>query len=350
MAATTVGLIYMCAILSAIFNGSFAALFKTKKMVALDIHPMVFQLYACGGIFVSSWLVLPFLSSNPDLFQDDDDDDEHHVGDTFRLSGYGVVAGFLFVLAVSGSFNAVHDIGVALAQGIWAGGAMVVSYLWGLVVFNQVPSNVGLSFVGLLLLVVGVLGIALSDKIARHIEHTYRISAGGSSNESVPLRSEVSESSGERDPERYLRGVLWACSVGVSGGSILAPLHYVPPEKRGLIFLPSFGIGTLVLSPLVFYAYTFSTGTTPPPLHAKQALLTGLLSGLVWNIGNLLSIIAIPAIGYGVAYPIMQCAVLVSGMWGIYAFKEITDPSTIAVFWLGGAILILGGAVLAIAQ
>jgi glucose uptake protein GlcU len=231
---------------------------------------------------------------------------------------------------------------------------MVVSYLWGLVVFDQVPSNVGLSFVGLLLLVVGVLGIALSDKLARHIKYAYRRAAGGgSANEYVPLRSEGSERTDERNhPERYLRGVLWECSVGISGGSILAPLHYVPPQKQGLVFLPSFGIGTLVLSPLVFYAYTrtLSTGTAPPPLHAKQALLTGLLSGLVWNIGNLLSIIAIPAIGYGVAYPMMQCAILVSGMWGIYAFKEITDPSTIAVFWLGGAILVLGGAILAMAQ
>lgn len=354
METATVGLV--CAVLSALFNGSFAALFKTKKMVELDVHPMVFQLHCCCGIFISSWFVLPFLLKNPVLLHDES------VGDTFALSGYGIVAGFLFVLAVSGSFNAVHDIGLALAQGIWGGGAMVVAYLWGLLVFDQVPAHLGLSFLGLLLLVVGVLGIALSDKIAKTLMQ------GRTTNEEslslMPPRGDDSTNEGyeavcissEKNTsnvgsnKKYLRGVLWACSVGVSGGSILAPLNYVNPQKQGLVFLPSFGIGTMILSPLAFHTYVYLTGTSPPPLHVRQALITGLLSGLVWNIGNLLSIVAIPAIGYGVAYPMMQCAILVSGMWGIYCFQEITDLSTISIFWLSGFILILGGGILTAAQ
>mmetsp|Transcript_24371 Transcript_24371/g.37546 ORF Transcript_24371/g.37546 Transcript_24371/m.37546 type:complete len:349 (+) Transcript_24371:328-1374(+) len=347
--SSTVGL--CCAVGSAIFNGSFAALFKTKKMVALNIHPLTFQLYVCCGIFLSSWLVLPFLDKNPSLLQDET------VGSTFCFSHHGVLAGFLFVLAVTGSFNAVNEIGIALAQGIWGGGAMVVSYLWGIFIFGEIPTNPPLSLCGLCVLVTGVICIAMSTSIAKHPsiqrcctkrEYYQSIEQSSTTLETTHTIVEVSSSfsSGGRS---YIRGVLWACSVGFFGGSILVPLQYVPPQAQGLVFLPSFGIGTMFLSPLVFYAHKFRTGALPP-LHAKQALGTGLASGLIWNTGNLLSILAIPSVGYGVAYPIMQCAILVSGMWGIYAFQEITDRKTILVFWGGGAILVLGGALLALSQ
>ena len=72
----TLGL--LCAIGSAVFNGSFAVLFKTDPMVRLAIHPMVFQLYVCLGIFVSSNLLVPFWS--------------------FVFTAWGLVAGGLLVL------------------------------------------------------------------------------------------------------------------------------------------------------------------------------------------------------------------------------------------------------------
>lgn len=54
--------------------------------------------------------------------------------------------------------------------------------------------------------------------------------------------------------------------------------------------------------------------------------------------GNVCSVIAQSppfSLPYGVAYPILQCALFFGGLWGIYVFKEITGNS-IAVFW-GGA-------------
>lgn len=45
---------------------------------------------------------------------------------------------------------------------------------------------------------------------------------------------------------------------------------------------------------------------------------------------------------YGVAYPILQCALFFGGLWGIYAFKEIVG-SSINVFWAGGDLCTLVG-------
>jgi len=326
----------LCAIGSAFFNGSYTSLFKTEGMARLDIHPITFQLYVCGGIFVSSWFVIPFFGYNDAIV------DTGTTVDHFQFSGAGMIAGALFVIAASASFLAVQDIGVALAQGIWGGGAMLVSYLWGTLVFREYPARPVLSIGGLFLLLVGVVVVAFCENIGERIKQ-------GNNVESSPLLPNRNREASTSSLRQHVRGVLWACTVGLSGGSVLVPMHYVSPEKQGLIFLPSFGIGSLILSPLVYGLYSYRAGQAPD-LHLQEALLTGLLSGMIWNIGNLLSIVAIPIVTYGVAYPIMQCAILVSGMWGIYAFGEINDRTRIAVFWAGGFLLVLGGLALAVAK
>jgi glucose uptake protein GlcU len=344
--ALVVGLVF--AVGSAIFNGSFAVLFKTEKMVQLDIHPMTFQLYVCLGIFVSSFLVvLGVIVVVPH---------NDTISWVSVFTGWGIVAGGLFVVAVSASFFAISEIGVALAQGIWGGGAMVVSYLWGTLVFGELPSRgLWLSILGLLLLVVGVVAIALCESISQKLlckssEQQFYSAIPLASQEATTGSNNNADANNFAVPSSsYARGVLWAATVALFGGSILAPMHYVPQEKQGLLFLPSFGFGCLLISPTVFGLYCRNAPAVPP-LHLRQALVTGLLSGLLWNIGNFLSILAIPILSYGVAYPIMQCAILVSGIWGIYGFREITDTSTIQVFWAGGATLVIGGAVLAAAQ
>ena len=49
----------------------------------------------------------------------------------------------------------------------------------------------------------------------------------------------------------------------------------------------------------------------------------GILSGFIWNIQNICVIGAIPRIGYGIAFPVAQCAIFVGGSWGIWLFNEI---------------------------
>jgi len=89
------------------------------------------------------------------------------------------------------------------------------------------------------------------------------------------------------------------------------PSHYVSPESQGLAILPSFGIGTITLSPLLLFISIGCT-TVVPPLQIQKAFLPGLLSGLLWNISNLMSLMAIPIIRYSVTYPLLQSAILVS--------------------------------------
>ena len=115
------------AILSGIFNGSFTALFKTPQMVSLSLHPIIFTLYVSFGVVLSSLLIfLGLLISYP----------HRPLCDYWTFMG--MVAGGLFVSAMSASFFAIDCLGVALAQGLWGGFAMIVSYVWGVAVFVAV--------------------------------------------------------------------------------------------------------------------------------------------------------------------------------------------------------------------
>lgn len=306
-------------------------------------------------MFLSSWVIAPFFDGAP------------------RLSLLGIVAGWVFVLGVAASFVAVEFVGIALAQGIWAGSATLFSYAWGVIIFHEAPKAPLMSALGLAVLVTGVVGMACSNMIGEMSLFTRFCSqnpGGGSrlvveSQRLMQTNSQNGENSncdtaieGEekvslpREPIRsstYVKGVIWASVVGIFGGSILAPIHYAPDDMQGIAVLPSFGVGTVTLAPVVFLVNILCTGVVPP-LRIQISLLPGLFSGLLWNISNLLSLVAIPAVGYSVANPLLQGAVLISGMWGIYVFKEISNPSTIKAFWCGGVVFILGAITLAASQ
>lgn len=270
----------------------------------------------------------------------------------------GMVAGALFVSAMSASFFAIDCLGVALAQGMWGGLAMIVSYVWGVAVFGEVPQSMVGSMTALGFLVVGVGCIANCQQLGEWGIQAWETLRGRDAEENgvrSALLLPVSEenSSAVHPPRNRSRGYAWAFLVGVLGGSILAPMHYVPLEKQGLLFVPSFGLGTLLVSPILFGIHVVLCSSREegiPPFHIKESLGAGLMSGIIYNIGNVCSILAIPIIGYKVAYPLLQCAILVSALWGIYVFQEITLPSSIFMFWIGSFIVVIGAVLLAVSK
>ena len=81
-------------------------------------EPVIFNLYVCLGVFVSGFFAIPFYSLS-----------NNEVGVTVA----GMVAGMLFVLAGLFSFLAIPELGLAIAQGVWGGSAVLVAFLWGAV-------------------------------------------------------------------------------------------------------------------------------------------------------------------------------------------------------------------------
>jgi len=55
--------------------------------------------------------------------------------------------------------------------------------------------------------------------------------------------------------------------------------------------------------------------------------LTGILGGLIWNIGMSMSIIASGKAGYAISYGLGQGATLIAALWGVFIWKEFKGGS-----------------------
>lgn len=303
------------AALSSFFNGSFPACQRLPKGEPLD--PVLFNGLVCVGVFLSS-LVVPFIFNVPYVF-----------------TAGGALGGVLFVFAALFSFVAIPRAGLATAQAVWSCSAIIVSFGWGALGPAEVAAPVADitgSLAALALLVAGALVIVNCDGIAK-----------GLSGESA--REFASGDASEGSGSERAAGIGSALAVGVFGGSVLVPFKFIPPESAGLTAIPSFGIGALVAGVLVTLAYWKGIKQEKDwPTVATDQVLAGLASGLIWNAGNVCSVIAQSppfSLPYGVAYPILQCALFFGGLWGIYAFKEIVG-SAVAVFWSGAVTLAVG--------
>ena len=209
----------LCAAGSAVFNGSFTVPFKLQTTInnngggggggdsngeestaaavattATKFHPIVFTLYVSAGVFFSSWLfttlLLFFWNPNNEL-------------SVTIISIPAILSGWIFVLGVAASFIAIDYIGMALAQGIWAGSATMVSYIWGTMIFKEKPAYPSTSLIGLVLLTGGVVGIVFSDDIRKNFirrdngykKHDYR-AVGNATSEGNDEEEEGEEEEG----------------------------------------------------------------------------------------------------------------------------------------------------------
>ena len=72
----------------------------------------------------------------------------------------------MFVVALVASFSAVELIGLAVAQGVWSGVALLVSFVWGVVGFGQKPVDWVMTGGGIAVLALGVVCVATCNQIA----------------------------------------------------------------------------------------------------------------------------------------------------------------------------------------
>jgi Transmembrane family, TMEM144 of transporters len=150
-------------------------------------------------------------------------------------------------------------------------------------------------------------------------------------------------------------GILGAVINGAWGGMNLIPLHYAK-EREGLSgasYVVSFAGGAMIVNAamfgvlVVYYVvaekepWTAATGRLPK-WHVRGMGGRGLLAGILYSIGNFSSIVAVTYLGQGTGYSACQMQLLVSGMWGVFYFREIKSTSTILKWFLSAATALVG--------
>lgn len=149
-------------------------------------------------------------------------------------------------------------------------------------------------------------------------------------------------------------GILGACVNGFWGANNLIPLHYAAKEGfGGASYLISYASGALIVNTamwLSYFVYYISEKKCSireaydclPCFYFRELGGAGILAGLLYSCGNFASIMAVSYLGQGVGYSFCQTSILVSGLWGIFFFKEITGRATI-IKWLLSALVTVTG-------
>ncbi len=221
------------------------------------------------------------------------------LGYAFSLDEYGLFSGALWAVANLVALVAISNLGLSRATPVIASLVVIFSFLWGTLIFNELPSGlmIGLAGIGMI-----ILGVILINTI------------------------------GNTGSKNIRKGMLAAALAGLIWGSQWVPLK-ISNLSTADFFFP-FCLGILISGLAIFILRREK--------FKREAIKESLLSGLVWNIGNLLSLISLSLIGLSKMGPISQVATLVAVLWGVFYFKEVKVLRAKVQILIGAAILLMG--------
>uniref|UniRef100_A0A7S0AM59 EamA domain-containing protein n=1 Tax=Minutocellus polymorphus TaxID=265543 RepID=A0A7S0AM59_9STRA len=79
-----------------------------------------------------------------------------------------------------------------------------------------------------------------------------------------------------------------------------------------------------------------------PSFHIRVMWAPGCLAGALYSIGNFSSILAISTLGDFLGYSLGQASLLVSGLWGIFWYREIKKREDILGWLISCGFVIVG--------
>ncbi|BBN10202.1 hypothetical protein MPTK1_5g01810 [Marchantia polymorpha subsp. ruderalis] len=342
----------IAAVAAMVFFGSYAVPLKFPVVVAAQVDPIVYQTYKSFACFATSWLVLIYVP--------------------LRFTWWGMVGASMWCTTGIVAIMAVRLAGIGVAQSLWSGIGIFVSYIWGAYVFNEPIKHPLLSMMALGVMAVGMMGIgmAASGSLSPGPSRVHALSPKGKTRKMFsfkreeeidliqmdgeakavlprPVRDEKGGSKYRRD-NKFLQGILCAIFVGVSNGSFLIPFKYATKEIHGVEYLVSFGVGAVTISSAILTIYSMLQvyrGKPPPSFHFKAVAGPGLLTGVLWSAGNVCSIVATEYLGMALGWPLVQCQLLVSAMWAVFYYEEVSGRKAASVL-LGSCGLVVVGAMM----
>ncbi|MEI6276840.1 MAG: GRP family sugar transporter [Prolixibacteraceae bacterium] len=265
----------------------------------------------------------------------------------FELFYWDYVIGiFLFSILLGFTLGSNGESGRGFIEDIWqADGKNILNAMLGGVIFNA--SNIllvaAMAIAGMAVAFPVGVGIALALGVIINYVFTPLGNAtwlfGGVSLIVVAIiidaiaykkhSSSLQKVSGKGILLSVLAGVLMALFYRFVASSMVT--NFEMPEAGKLtpysaIFF--FSIGVLI-SNLLFNYLIMKRPFEGEPLsfkdYAKGSFsvhLTGILGGVIWNIGMAMSIIASGKAGFAISYGLGQGATLIAALWGVYIWKE----------------------------
>lgn len=201
------------------------------------------------------------------------------LGQEFTFTKWGIVSGLFWV--PGGAFNifAIRNAGLAISQGIVASSIVMVSFVWGNLVFREPVKSQMAAYFAVWLIMAGLYGMSyfstaetLSSESSSNDLHRTDEEKEEEQQDLMQKRSdsfdndasitEPLEIQQQQQPignrrsililgKTYSRrnlGLLSALMCGLWGGSCLVPMHYSTGDTNGLGYVISFSIGALLVT------------------------------------------------------------------------------------------------------
>ena len=287
---------------------------------------------------------------------------------------------FFFSIGIYG----IRMAGLAIAVGTWASIMIMVNFLFGIVIFREPVYDILGTLASFVLLIIGLVGMALYSAPQKGDTPTPSSSSSliqnleDNSGQMTPMEDPLTQDlvvNGERMDiqlgemrsshvhahfvlcgiplSQRQCGILGAAMNGVFTGSSLVPLHYAKEEGfGGANFMISMASGSMIANILVwccFFGFTTIANQTTwqdglqrmPRWYFKELWFPGFMAGLLLAIAMFGSILAVTYLGQGVGNSLVQTKILVSGLWGIFFYKEVRGTKTIAMWFLSATVAVL---------
>lgn len=149
-------------------------------------------------------------------------------------------------------------------------------------------------------------------------------------------------------------GILASLFNGLWGGTNMIPLHFAAHDGYGgPSYVISFACGSMLVTialwvlRFMYELYRLDGAIVKayhalPSFYLKQMWLQGSISGILYSGGNFMCIISVTILGQGVGYSFTQASMLISGLWGIFRFKEIQGRDMILKWLLSASVSVTG--------
>lgn len=122
--------------------GSFGVPIKFITNVKVD--PLVMQSYKSTVCFLTCWLVIP-------------------LGEPFRFSPWGIVSGLFWVPGATAGIYGIRNAGLAISVGTWSSLNVIISFFWGILVFDEKVKSLEGAGAAALVLIIGLIGMSINS-------------------------------------------------------------------------------------------------------------------------------------------------------------------------------------------
>jgi glucose uptake protein GlcU len=340
----------------------------------------MYLVYTMLGSFTIDWLLLLLLPFNRDF--------SSNSSKAFHLSVVGILGGLMWTSALIAGHCSTVYLHNEVSQSVISSTAVVISYTSGKLILGESSNLPALSISGLVVLITALIGISLSSTIAQCIwlwpnkidrpifSHSHALDEETKAEPALDqgylqqelLRRQIAveeltfprrllsiHSRGQGKEQEWLdvaSGIACALTAGVILGSFWLSLILSPSDQRGINFLSGLSVGLIALTPIAVIVENKISAMELKPFSCwSTAMKWGLLSGLLWGLGQFFTVGALDTLPFSTTVPVLQSSLWLHTFFGIRFCSIRDNVDGVRVVFAGCTVLlVLGSTMLIIAD